>query len=239
MEDKAAKAQADSAKRQADSFKRQAGVIGRQSEEVVKQYTTQAQGAMGDWVLARSAAGMLDFNTDSKTADATKEISGIKTQYDFSGGDSDIIKQAKKDLEEFNTFSDPGRTLETVNGRTRGDIEGIIAAATINAPVIEPLEQMKLASGSDLLSGVTFSRMLEYDKKLLIKKGQEDATAMYDSGINASSQADYYDQASKAAGAGNLFKTLLGGGMMMAGAATGNPALIFSGASTSYGGIFG
>jgi hypothetical protein len=228
---------------------------------------------MGAWVLARAATGQLD---NSKTPGAVG--AGITTQYDAPVGEAEGVQAARDALArsaaavtaaENATYTDTftvgndisgGQLVTAAQNRAdaikaaqeiAGDSAAKLAAIGANEPVeeITPLEQMNMASGSDLLGGVTFARMLERDKDMLVRKGQSDALSMYEAGESAEEQASYYDKASQASKGGDLFKTLLGVSQFALGAAltfgsggTLTPfsgGLMFSGAGTAAGGIFG
>jgi hypothetical protein len=220
--------------------------------------------------LARAATGQLD---NSKTPGAVG--AGITTQYDAPVGEAEGVQAARDALARSAaavTAAENATYTDTLSGEQiataaqnranaikaaqeiAGDSAAKLAAIGANEPVeeITPLEQMNMASGSDLLGGVTFARMLERDKDMLVRKGQSDALSMYEAGKSAEEQASYYDKASQASKGGDLFKTLLGVGMLAASVlaipasgglslATGgiNWGMFTGGAAMAGGGIFG
>lgn len=231
MGDNGAKAQRDQARAQSRAYKRQAGIVAKDAAQQADIFVEQAnqQLSLGTGILGKAER----FNDYLQAPNAPAQ-----TGIDVGAAESAEVAGLRKDA----AYRPPPEVVADVNpnqgqvdnndsqmnsGGQTGGVERVagmakakkaqktldaIASPFAGVKDVSAPEQIGRLSGSDLLGMSTFRDQLQRDRNALIRKGQEDAYAHYESGVQAGKQADYYNQAYQT----SFVKNILGGALTAA-----------------------
>lgn len=212
-------AQVEQYKYNAREARRQAGLLMGDVTTNALRFNEQAEQSLSQGVALLGKTGSLSFEKSEAPSTGVDvgtvegpEVAELRAR----------VAAAQKELEEApeTTINDEGSEVPYDTSELEANLADLQSQLTTltsagQVPTITGPESLLYASGSDLLTLTSLRDKMERDKRALIRKGQSEAYTMLLAGENYSEQAGY----AREAGQYNMWSSILGGGLRLAGAA--------------------